>query len=175
MATFISTSGRLCWLQRAKPSLSRRASAWQTPSVTSMPAARSAVRAVSGHGGIGIDGGGHNAAQSSSDQRLRTGPGAAGVVAGLQGHIGRAAAQAFSGVLRSHFQRHHLGVIQQARTRASPRPPPARRDPESRSPPRGWASRRRCRAAPVPAPAASSTGLDPLRSYVRVQEDCAGV
>ncbi len=30
-----STSGRLCWLQRAKPSLRRRASAWQTPSVTS--------------------------------------------------------------------------------------------------------------------------------------------
>src|SRR5579863_74869 len=44
MATFIMTSGRLCRLQRAKPSLSRRASPWQTPTAVSIPAAFSASR-----------------------------------------------------------------------------------------------------------------------------------
>ena len=58
-----------------------------------------ALHAVAGDGGIGIDGGGDDAREPGGDQRLGAGAGAAGVVAGLQGDVGRAAAQTLAGVL----------------------------------------------------------------------------
>ncbi len=53
MATFMRTRGRWCWLQRAKPSLRRRASASQTPTTVSMPAARSASMPWPATAGLG--------------------------------------------------------------------------------------------------------------------------
>ena len=54
-----------------------------------------AIETMAGDGGIGVDGRRYDALESSGDQRFRAGPGAAGVVAGLQGYIGSAAAGAF--------------------------------------------------------------------------------
>ena len=98
MATFIRTKGRWCWLQRAKGSLRRRASAWQTPMVVWMPAALRALEAVAGDGGVGVDGGGDDSTDACGDEGLGAGRGAAGVVAGLEGDVGGAAFEGDAGL-----------------------------------------------------------------------------
>ena len=67
------------------------------------------VQTAAGDSGIGVDGGGDNAAHSGGDQRFRAGSGAAGVVAGLQRDVGRAAARAFTGCLEGG----DFGVVEQ--------------------------------------------------------------
>ena len=71
------------------------------------------LHAVAGDGGVGVDGGGDNAAHAGGNERIGAGRGAAGVVAGLEGHVGCAAGQAVAGVLRSHTQRDHFRVVDQ--------------------------------------------------------------
>ena len=56
-----------------------------------MPAACRACEAVAGDGGVGVDGGGDDAAEAGGDEGLGAGRGAAGVVAGLEGDVGGAA------------------------------------------------------------------------------------
>jgi len=117
MATFISTSGRRCWLQRAKPS----------STAVPRPGRRQARPRSRRHAGDpsrdrrrrGWDRcGGHHAPQSRRNQRLGARTGAADVVARLQGDVGRAAAQPLAGVLCGNLEGNHLRVID-SRTRAT--------------------------------------------------------
>jgi hypothetical protein len=71
------------------------------------------VKAVTGDRDVGIDGGGDHAAQARVNQRLGAGAGAAGVVAGLKGNVGGAAAQSLTGVLLGDFEGCNFGVIPQ--------------------------------------------------------------
>ena len=96
MATFISTKGRLCWIQRAKPSLMRRASVSQTPMFVSNAGGAQCFHAVAGDVGIGIAGGGDDACDSGGDEGFGAGAGAAGVIAGFEGDVGGAALETIS-------------------------------------------------------------------------------
>ena len=49
--------------------------------------------ALAGDGGVGVNGGGDDAADAGGDEGLGAGRGAAGVVAGLEGDVGCAAAE----------------------------------------------------------------------------------
>ncbi len=113
MATFMSTRGRWCWIQRAKPSLRRRASAWQTPTLVSNACRAQCCKSVAGDGGVGIDGGGDDAGEAGLDEGIGAGRRAAGDVAGLEGDVGRAALNAIGSVLLRFVEGDDFGVIEQ--------------------------------------------------------------
>ena len=58
------------------------------------------LEAVAGDGRVGVDGGGDDAAEAGLDERVGAGRRAAGDVAGLEGDVGRAAANAIACMLR---------------------------------------------------------------------------
>ena len=72
-----------------------------------------AVRAVAGDGGVGVDGGRDHAFEAGGDEGLGAGPGAAGVVAGLERDVGGAAAKAFFGMLLRLPEGDDFGVVEQ--------------------------------------------------------------
>ncbi len=118
IATFIRTRGRLCWIQRAKPSLRRRASALADSDFCLKAGRTQCFHAVAGDVGVGIDGGGDHARQARGDEGLSAGAGAAGVVAGLEGDVGGAAAQTVlfligEGVLPGFVESDDFSVVEQ--------------------------------------------------------------
>ncbi len=77
------------------------------------PRRAQALHAMPGNVGIGIARCRHHALQSCRDQRLRAWPGASRVVAGLQRHVGSAAAQPVARMLLRLIQRNNFRMIQQ--------------------------------------------------------------
>ena len=71
------------------------------------------LHAVTGDGRVRIDGRGNDACEPGGDQCLGAWPGAACMVARLQRHIGRTAAQPLTGVLLRDFEGSDLGVVEQ--------------------------------------------------------------
>jgi hypothetical protein len=68
---------------------------------------------VAGDGGVGIDGGGDDAGEAGLDERIGAGRRAAGDVAGLEGDVGRAAANAIGRVLLRLFEGDDLRVVEE--------------------------------------------------------------
>ena len=71
------------------------------------------VHSVAGDGGVGVDGGGYNVAETRGDQGIGARAGSSRVVAGLQRYIGRAAEKAIAGVLGGYFEGNDFGVFHQ--------------------------------------------------------------
>jgi len=71
------------------------------------------VEAVAGDGGVGIDGGGDNAAEAGFDKRIGTGRSAAGDVAGLEGDVGGAAVNAIARMSCGLAEGDDFGVVKE--------------------------------------------------------------
>ena len=170
MATFISTSGRRCWLQRAKPSFSRRASLSQTPRLVPIPAARSASIPWPATAGLGSMVAATTRPSPAAISASVHGGVRPSVVAGLQGDVSRAARAAGRRRAARGLESGDLRVVHKVVFVPALADQPGRSHPESRNPRPGSASKRRCRAAPAPAPAASSSGLD--RRSVILRASC---
>ena len=68
---------------------------------------------MAGDGGVGIDGGGDNAAEAGFDKRIGTGRSAAGDVAGLEGDVGGAAVNAIARMSCGLAEGDDFGVVKE--------------------------------------------------------------
>lgn len=75
------------------------------------PCCMQCFHAVTSDGGVGIDGGGDDAAKAGGDEGLSARRGAAGVVAGLKGDVRGATFEAFTCVLRGFAEGNDFSVV----------------------------------------------------------------